>query len=157
MPWPDYTRGLISYDLRNVTLSHFVAEQPGEASNLTGAPATDWPRLVSSVTPELHPRPARDNPFYASQGITHERGRNTFAGGPLGGVENFYRSTLDVKNYSRLQGPFVLMLRGRTGFIGGYQRSRLRAVPARWDDGRLPEGLPRLLHRPTGEHHTGTR
>jgi hypothetical protein len=129
--WPDYTRGLISYDLRNVTLSHFAPVQPGEASNLTALRATDWPRLVSSVTLSFT-RTSTDNPFYASRG-SRTSWSNTFAGGPLGGVEEFYRSTFEVKNYSRLQGPFVLMLRGRTGFIGGssvpdYERSGRRTT-----------------------------
>jgi outer membrane protein insertion porin family len=128
IPWPDYTRGLISYDLRNVTLSHFVAEQPGESSNLSSLRATDWPRLVSSVTLSFS-RTSTDNPFYASRG-SRATWTNTFAGGPLGGVENFYKGTFDLKNYSRLHGPFVLMLRGRTGFLGGtsvpdYERFRL--------------------------------
>jgi len=28
--WPDYTRGIISYDLRDVTLSNFSLPQAGE-------------------------------------------------------------------------------------------------------------------------------
>jgi len=128
VPWPDYTRGLISYDLRNVTLSHFVAEQPGESSNLTTLRNTDWPRLVSSVTLSFV-RTSTDNPFYASRG-SRTTWTNTVAGGPLGGVESFYKSTFDIKNFSRLSGPFVLMIRGRTGFLGGssvpdYERFRL--------------------------------
>ena len=128
IPWPDYTRGLISYDLRNVTLSDFAPPTPGESSNLATLRATDWPRLVSSVTLSFS-RVSTDNPFYATRG-SRVSWSNTIAGGPLGGVEEFYKGTLDVKNYSRLSGPFVLMLRGRTGFLGGasvpdYERFRL--------------------------------
>jgi len=128
VPWPDYTRGLISYDLRNVTLSHFIAQQPGESSNLTTLRNTDWPRLVSSVTLSFS-RTSTDNPFYASKG-SRTTWTNTVAGGPLGGVEEFYKSTFDIKNFTRLSGPLVLMLRGRTGFLGGssvpdYERFRL--------------------------------
>lgn len=128
LAWPDYTRGLVSYDLRNVTLSDFVKPQPGESSNLTQLRNTNWPRLVSSVTLSFS-RVSTDNPFYASRG-SRIAWTNTFAGGALGGVENFYKGTFDIKNYSRLQGPLVLMLRGRTGFLGGgsvpdYERFRL--------------------------------
>ncbi len=128
LPWPDYSRGLISYDLRNVTLDDFIDATPGESSNLTTLRATDWPRLVSSVTLSLS-RVSTDNPFYAARG-SRIGWTNTFAGGPLGGVEQFYKSTFDIKNYSRLTGPFVLMLRGRAGFLGGasvpdYERFRL--------------------------------
>ena len=126
--WPDYTRGLISYDLRNVTLSNFIAQQPGESSNLTTLRNTDWPRLVSSVTLSFS-RTSTDNPFYASKG-SRTTWTNTVAGGALGGVEEFYKSTFDIKNFSRLSGPLVLMLRARTGFLGGssvpdYERFRL--------------------------------
>ena len=128
IPWPDYTRGLISYDLRNVTLSNFIAPVPGESSNLTSLRNTNWPRLVSSITLTFT-RGSTDNPFYATRG-SRATWTNTFAGGMLGGVESFYKGTFDIKNYTRLQGPLVLMLRGRTGVLGGtstpdYERFRL--------------------------------
>ena len=126
--WPDYSRGLISYDLRNVTLKDFDPPLPGESGNLTSLRNSDWPRLVSSVTATMS-RVSTDNPFYASRG-SRLVWTNTFAGGPLGGVEEFYKGTLDLKTYSRLTGPFVLMVRGRTGFLGGksvpeYERFRM--------------------------------
>ena len=128
IPWPDYARGLISYDLRNVTLKDFDPPLPGESGNLTSLRNSDWPRLVSSVTATFS-RVSTDNPFYASRG-SRLVWTNTFAGGPLGGVEQFYKGTLDLKTYSRLTGPFVLMVRGRTGFLGGksvpeYERFRM--------------------------------
>ena len=133
VPWPDYTRALISYDLRNVTLSDFVAPTLGESSNLTTLRSTQWPRLVSSVTLSFN-RISTDNPFYATRG-SKLNWTQTFAGGPLGGVEQFYKSILDVKNYSRLSGPFTLMVRARTGFLGGesvpeYERFRLGGTTA---------------------------
>ncbi len=126
--WPDYTRGLIAYDLRNVTLSDFAPPVPGESSNLATLRATDWPRLVSSVTLSFT-RVSTDNPFYPTRG-SRITWTNTFAGGPLGGVESFYKGAVDIKNYTKLQGPLVLLLRGRTGFLGGsstpdYERFRL--------------------------------
>jgi outer membrane protein insertion porin family len=131
--WPDYTRGIVSYDLRDVTLRDFVAPRAGEPVNLASLRATHWPRRVSSVTVTFN-RNSTDNPFYPSRGsrilLTNE-----VAGGLLGGVESFYKETFENKSYTRLGGPFVLMLRGKTGFLGGgqvpdYERFRLGGTTA---------------------------
>ena len=126
--WPDYTRGTIAYDLRDVTLGDFVAAVPGEPSNLEALRATVWPRRVSSVTLTFN-RISTDSPFYPSKG-SRILLSNEVAGGLLGGVESFYKETFENKTYTRLTGPFVLMLRGKTGFLGGgqvpeYERFRL--------------------------------
>lgn len=126
--WPDYTRGTISYDLRDVTLSDFIAARAGEPSNLKTLRETKWPRRVSSVTLAFS-RISTDNPFYPSRG-SRILWSNEIAGGLLGGVESFYKETVENKTYTRLGGPFVLMLRGKAGFLGGpqvpdYERFRL--------------------------------
>jgi outer membrane protein insertion porin family len=131
--WPDYTRGIISYDLRDVTLSDFVVPRAGEPVNLASLRATHWPRRVSSVTVTFN-RNSTDNPFYASRG-SRILLSNEVAGGLLGGVESFYKETFENKSYTRLGGPFVLMLRGKTGFLGGgqvpdYERFRLGGTTA---------------------------
>jgi len=131
--WPDYTRGIISYDLRDVTLSEFALPREGEPANLTTLRTTKWPRRVSSVTLTFN-RNSTDNPFYPTRGskvlLTNE-----VAGGLLGGVEAFYKETFENKSYTKLGGPFVLMLRGKTGFLGGgqvpdYERFRLGGTTA---------------------------
>jgi outer membrane protein insertion porin family len=126
--WPDYTRALVSYDLRDVTLSNFSAPQPGEPANLATLRTTDWPRRVSSLGITFS-RVSTDNPFNPSRGsrITWD---NVFAGGLLGGAERYYKESLENRSYSRLAGPFVLMLRQKAGFLGGpvvpdYERFRL--------------------------------
>jgi outer membrane protein insertion porin family len=126
--WPDYTRGVLSYDLRDVTLEDFVAPRAGEPSNLEALRVTKWPRRVSSVTLTFN-RNSTDNPFYPSRGSKILLS-NEVAGGLLGGVESFYKETFENKTYTRLTGPIVLMLRGKTGFLGGgqvpdYERFRL--------------------------------
>jgi len=131
--WPDYTRGIISYDLRDVTLSDFVLARPGEPSNLQTLRNTNWPRRVSSVTLTFN-RNSTDNPFYPSKGSKIIL-MNEVAGGLLGGVESFYKETFENKTYTRLAGPFVLMVRGKTGFLGGgqvpdYERFRLGGTTA---------------------------
>jgi outer membrane protein insertion porin family len=131
--WPDYTRGIIAYDLRDVTLSDFVLARPGEPSNLQALRGTKWPRRVSSVTLTFN-RNSTDNPFYPSKGSKIIL-MNEVAGGLLGGVESFYKETFENKTYTRLGGPFVLMVRGKTGFLGGgqvpeYERFRLGGTTA---------------------------
>ena len=131
--WPDYTRGILSYDLRDVTLSSFLAPRAGEPANLGSLRATKWPRRVSSVTLTFN-RTSTDNPFYPSRGSKILL-MNEVAGGLLGGVESFYKETFENKTYTRLSGPFVLMLRGKTGFLGGgqvpdYERFRLGGTTA---------------------------
>ena len=131
--WPDYTRGIIAYDLRDVTLSDFVAFRAGEPANLQALRTTAWPRRVSSVTLTFS-RNSTDNPFYPARG-SKILWMNEVAGGLLGGVEAFYKETFENKTYTRLAGPFVLMLRGKTGFLGGgqvpdYERFRLGGTTA---------------------------
>lgn len=126
--WPDYTRGILSYDLRDVTLADFVPVRAGEPANLAALRTTIWPRRVSSLTLTFN-RNSTDNPFYPSRGSKIVLA-NEVAGGLLGGVEAFYKETFENKTYTRLSGPFVLMLRGKTGFLGGgqvpdYERFRL--------------------------------
>ena len=128
VPWPDYTRGVISYDLRDVTLNNIRAQSPGEPSNLAALRESDWPRRVSSVTVTFT-RNSTDNPFYPTRG-SRLQWTNEIAGGFLGGVEQFTKQSMDLKNYSRLAGPFTLLLRGKAGFLAGptvpdYERFRL--------------------------------
>ena len=131
--WPDYTRGILSYDLRDVTLEDFVLPRAGEPSNLQTLRTTKWPRRVSSVTLSFN-RNSTDNPFYPSRGSKILLS-NEVAGGLLGGVESFYKETFENKTYTRLAGSAVLMLRGKTGFLGGgqvpdYERFRLGGTTA---------------------------
>ncbi len=126
--WPDYTRALLSYELRDVTLDNIKGITAGEPVTLASLRATRWPRRVSSVGLTFS-RVSTDNPFNPSRGSRIVWG-STFAGGILGGVEHYFKQTIENRSYSRLSGPFVLMLRGKGGFLGGpvvpdYERFRL--------------------------------
>ena len=128
LAWPDYTRALVSYELRDVTLENIKLYVPGEPSNLASLRDTKWPRRSSSIGLTFS-RVSTDNPFNPTRGSRIVWG-NTFAGGILGGVERYYKETLENRGYSRLTGPFVLMLRQKAGFLGGpvvpdYERFRL--------------------------------
>lgn len=128
LPWPDYTRGVIAYDLRDVTLSNIRALSAGEPSNLAELRTTKWPRRVSSVTLTFS-RNSTDNPFYPTRGSRLTWG-NEFAGSLFGGVEHYTKETVELRNFSKLQSPITLMLRGKAGFLAGstvpdYERFRL--------------------------------
>ncbi|HEU4725530.1 MAG TPA: outer membrane protein assembly factor BamA, partial [Candidatus Eisenbacteria bacterium] len=128
LPWPDYSRGVIGYDLRDVTLSNFDAAREGEPLNLERLRETKWPRRVSSINFTLT-RNSTDNPFNPGRG-SKLTWVNTLAGGPLGGVEEFLKESFELRNYTKLRKPFTLMLRGKAGFLAGgsvpdYERFRL--------------------------------
>jgi len=128
MPWPDYTRGVIGYDLRDVSLSNIDPFREGEPLNLQRLRDTTWPRRVSSVSLSFT-RNSTDNPFNPSRG-SKLTWVNTIAGGPLGGVEEYLKESFELRNYTRLRHPFTLMLRTKAGFLTGgsvpdYERFRL--------------------------------
>jgi len=128
LPWPDYSRAVVGYDLRDVKLSAFDAYRVGEPASLQKLRDTTWPRRVSSVNLTLS-RTSTDNPFNPSKGSRLTWG-TTLAGGPLGGVERFFKESLELRNYARLHKPLTLMLRGKAGFLAGgsvpdYERFRL--------------------------------
>ncbi len=126
--WPDYTRGVVAYDLRDVTLSNIRPVSAGEPSNLAELRSTKWPRRVSSVTVTFT-RNSTDNPFYPTRG-SRLSWSSEIAGGFFGGVEHFTKETMELRNYTKLRGPLALMLRGKAGFLAGatvpdYERFRL--------------------------------
>lgn len=128
LPWPDYSRAVIGYDLRDVTLGNFDAPRVGEPLNLGRLRDTKWPRRVSSINFTLT-RNSTDNPFNPGRG-SKLTWVSTLAGGPLGGVEEFLKESFELRNYTRLRKPFTLMLRGKAGFLAGgsvpdYERFRL--------------------------------
>lgn len=128
LPWPDYSRGVIGYDLRDVTLDNFDAPRAGEPLNLERLRDTKWPRRVSSINFTVT-RNSTDNPFNPGRG-SKLTWVNTLAGGLLGGVEEFLKESFELRNYTRLRKPFTLMLRGKAGFLAGgsvpdYERFRL--------------------------------
>jgi outer membrane protein insertion porin family len=129
LPWPDYSRGVIGYDLRDVTLSNVDPYQEGEPLNLSRLREIEGERRrVSSVNLTLT-RNSTDNPFNPGRG-SKLTWINVLAGGPLGGVEEFLKESFELRNYTRLRKPFTLMMRGKAGFLAGgsvpdYERFRL--------------------------------
>ncbi|MGE5177596.1 MAG: outer membrane protein assembly factor BamA [Bacteroidota bacterium] len=128
LPWPDYTRAVAAFDLRDVTLFGIRDSASGEPADLSSLRHTHWPRRVTSVSLTFN-RVSTDNPFYPTRGSRLSWG-SEFAGGLFGGVEHYTKETLELRNYTKLQSPFTLMLRGKAGYLAGstvpdYEKFRL--------------------------------
>jgi outer membrane protein insertion porin family len=118
LPWPDFTRGFVSYRLERVTIDNVV---PGVALDTTG-----FPQRTSTISVAFI-RNSTNNPWYPSAG-SRATWRSEFAGGWLGGTVNFHKHTLDARTYIPTAFRPVLMLRTRAGILSGYGRD-WTAVP----------------------------
>ncbi len=108
LPWPDYTRGYLTYRLENVRISNV---DPG--FNVRAGTST-----TSSVAVAFA-RNSTDSPFYPRTG-SRVNWRSEFAGALFGGDVDFQKHVLDARTYVPTYGRPVLMLRGRGGLVTGY-------------------------------------
>ncbi len=117
LPWPDYSRGSLSYRLEDVTIEGDSASL-GPVSAYSNQPFGK-PVRTSSVD-AMFSRNSTDNPFYATKGTRLEID-NEFAGGPLGGHVEFHKHRLEGRGYYRsLLKHVTTMLRVRIGLLGDY-------------------------------------
>jgi outer membrane protein insertion porin family len=121
LPWPDYTRGTVSYRIEDVIV---------EVDTLTSG-ATPEQRVVlqginsgeaarTSAVELNFMRNSTDNPFYPTKG---SRGTLEIesAGGPWGGSVNFFKSRFEVRGFFPSVVPrFTTMLRARFGLLSQY-------------------------------------
>jgi outer membrane protein insertion porin family len=119
LPWPDYSRGSVSYRLEDVTIR--IDKDSLSASDslvLAGVRSGDAVR-TSSLDLNFQ-RNSTDNPFYPTKGtrLTFE---HELAGGPFGGSVNFHKHRLEGRAYlpSFLK-RVTTMLRGRIGMLDKY-------------------------------------
>lgn len=126
LPWPDYSRGSVSYSLEDVTIkidkpdSLFTAQDSIVLRGLeNGVPV----RTSSVATYFL--RNSTDNPFYPTKGSKFTWDTE-LAGGLFGGSVNFHKHRLEGRGYfpSILKGV-TTMVRARVGFIGQYADQHL--------------------------------
>ena len=108
LPWPDYTRGFVSYRYENVAITNVA---PG--INLSQIPTN------TSTVSLTFQRNSTDSPFYPHNG-SNTTWRSQFAGGVIGGNVDFHKHTLDVRTYIPTSIRPVLMFRGRGGVLAGY-------------------------------------
>lgn len=119
LPWPDYSRGSLSYSLENVTIDQ-LADTLSLADSLTlsGIPLGRAVR-TSSITASFL-RNSANHPLYPTLG-TKLSLSSEFAGGAFGGSVNFHKHRLEERVY--LPSVFkrlTTMLRARVGWLGVY-------------------------------------
>jgi len=129
LPWPDYSRGSISYSLEDVTIkidkpeSLFTAQDSIVLRGLENG----VPVRTSSVN-LFFLRNSANNPFYPTGG-SRLSVETEVAGGPWGGSVNFHKHRIEAKGYfpSLLKG-LTTMVRARVGLLSEYPDQN-RPVP----------------------------
>jgi len=120
LPWPDYSRGSLSYRIEDVTIDVDTTggATPEERVVLQGVSSGQAARTSAVELTFL--RNSTDNPFYATRG---SRGtvELELAGGAFGGSVNFVKARVEARGYFPSIIPrFTTMLRGRLGVLGQY-------------------------------------
>lgn len=113
LPWPDYSRGSVSYTLENVRITNV------RDSLLLSGVKVGVDQLTSSF--ELNfLRNSTDNPFYPSRG-TRLTANEDFTGGPLLGDLHYHSHRYEGRLYTRsLIKGVTTMARVRIGLMGQY-------------------------------------
>ncbi len=142
LPWPDYSRGSLSYSLEDVRIDSLGLLTAADRLGLTGL---EFGRtvLTSTMTGSFL-RNSADHPLYPTRGaklsITSE-----LAGGAFGGGTNFHKHRLEQRVYlPSLMKALTTMLRGRIGLLATY-RGQTTGVPTyerfRLGGGTTPDPL----------------
>lgn len=128
LPWPDYSRGSISYRIEDVRIDSLGTLSTADRVALGGIALGKNLRTSSVTTSFL--RNSTDNPFYPSRG-TRLQVEDEFAGGPFGGGVHFHKHRIEGRWYTRtpLIRPFTTMFRGRIGMLGEYGDQNVTRVP----------------------------
>ncbi|MEO5989194.1 MAG: outer membrane protein assembly factor BamA [Candidatus Eisenbacteria bacterium] len=122
LPWPDYSRGSLSYTLESLRIDNV-------RSDVTiGGIKVGQPQLTSTVETNFL-RNSTDNPFYPTKG-TRLTANDEFTGGILGGDLSYLRHRYEGRIYlpSVLKG-ITTMTRLRVGSVGQYP----------WKNGTFPD------------------
>ena len=120
LPWPDYSRGTVSYRIEDVTIDVDTTggATPEERVVLQGVNSGQAAR--TSAVELNYLRNSTDNPFYPTKG---SRGtiELELAGGAFGGSVDFIKTRLETRKYFRSIIPrFTTMVRARVGALGQY-------------------------------------
>ena len=112
LPWPDYTRGYVSYTLEDVTLRDFSSSYTGALDEVS------WPQRTSRMETAVV-RNSTDNPFYPTRGSRLSI-NSEFSGGALGGDQNFHKQVVDFRVYKNVVWKTALLTRLRVGWMDAY-------------------------------------
>jgi outer membrane protein insertion porin family len=128
LPWPDFSRGSISYRLEDVTITQLGSTlTTTDSIALSGIPVGRPVRTSSMEVNFL--RNSTDNPFYPTKG-TRLQTTTELAGGPFGGAINFHKHRIEGRAYlPSLFKPVTTMLRARVGLLGEYADQNSSAPP----------------------------
>ena len=130
LPWPDYSRGSLTYRLEDVTIK---IDKPD--SSLTeqdrivlGGVRSGQAVRTSSLSGSFL-RNSANNPFYPTQGSRFSI-ESEVAGGPFGGAVNFHKHRVEARAYlpSLLKGV-TTMVRARIGLLGEYADQHFSVPP----------------------------
>ncbi|MFN8588099.1 MAG: outer membrane protein assembly factor BamA [Candidatus Eisenbacteria bacterium] len=113
LPWPDYSRGSLSYTFESMRISNVD-------TSLTIAGVSTNTDILTSTLEFNFLRNSTDNPFYPTKG-TRLTVNEEFTGGPFGGELHYHRHRYEGRAYV----PSVLksvttMMRLRVGTVGSY-------------------------------------
>jgi outer membrane protein insertion porin family len=118
LPWPDYARGSVSYQLEQVTIDSLGTLSTTDRVALTGIPFGRG--LFTSSLQTVFLRNSTDNPFYPTRG-TRLTVNDEFAGGLFGGSVNFHKHRFEERLYlPSLMRGLTTMVRARVGLLGEY-------------------------------------
>jgi outer membrane protein insertion porin family len=128
LPWPDYSRGSLTYQLEDVTIKIDKTTLSAQDSIVLRGLKNGEPTLSSSLSGYFL-RNSANNPFYPTGGSRFSI-ESEAAGGPFGGSVNFHKHRIE----GRLWFPSILkgvttMVRGRIGFLGEYADQNLDVPP----------------------------
>jgi outer membrane protein insertion porin family len=114
LPWPDYSRGSVSYTLENVRISNVR-----DSLTLNGVPIGKF-QLTSSIETNFL-RNSADNPFYPTHG-TRLTANDAFTGGPFFGDVNYHLHRYEGRAWvPSLFKHVTTMVRLRVGTVGQYE------------------------------------
>ncbi|HEY3216517.1 MAG TPA: BamA/TamA family outer membrane protein, partial [Candidatus Eisenbacteria bacterium] len=125
LPWPDYSRGSLSYSLEGVTIDTTGrGSSVGQSAIILAGVPNGRAVLTSSVNGNFL-RNSTNNPFYPTQGSRFSI-ETELAGGPFGGSVNFHKHRIEGRVYlPSLLKRMTTMVRARVGIMGEYADQHL--------------------------------
>jgi outer membrane protein insertion porin family len=119
LPWPDYSRGSVSYSLEDVTISDLGTATSTADSVVLSTLRVGRAVRTSSVSTYFL-RNSADNAFYPTKGTRFSL-ETEVAGGPFGGSVNFHKHRLDARIWLPSGIKHVTtMVNARMGFVAEY-------------------------------------
>ena len=115
LPWPDYSRGSVSYTFEGIEFSNLDTSLVRQINGIT----VDKEQLTSTLETNFL-RNSADNPFYPTKG-TRLTANDEFTGGPFGGELHYHRHRYEGRVYTpSLVKRVTSMFKLRLGTVNVY-------------------------------------